>query len=245
MAAVERLARTDRRHAAAIEDWDRDPWLLNTPGGTVDLRTGDIKPNDPNDLITKATAVAPGGGCPKFREFLARVTDGDQDLQAFLQRMAGYGLTGSTREHALFFLYGTGANGKSVFLNTLSGAAGDYHVTAPMEAFIASHSDRHPTELAMLRGARLVTAIETEEGRRWAESRIKTLTGGDPISARFMRQDFFEFLPVFKLMGPNTASFWSASVKCRCDHFLTRWSERFRSSLRRIRSCFRSTPRPA
>ena len=199
-AAVENLARADRHHAATVEDWDRDPWLLTTPGGTVDLRTGDIKPNDPADMITKSTVVAPQVGCRRWLEFLQRVMDGNQDLQDFLQRMAGYALTGLTREHALFFLYGLGANGKSVFLNTLAGLAGDYHVTAPMEVFIASHNDRHPTELAMLRGARLVTAVETEEGRRWAENRIKVLTGGDPITARFMRQDFFEFTPVFKLM---------------------------------------------
>ncbi len=199
-AAVENLARADRRHAAAVEDWDRDPWLLTTPGGTVDLRTGDIKPNNPADMISKSTVVAPQVGCKLWLEFLRRVTDGDAKLQAFLQRMAGYALTGLTREHALFFLYGTGANGKSVFVNNLAGLLGDYQDTAPMEVFIASHNDRHPTELAMLRGARLVTAVETEEGRRWAESRIKALTGGDPITARFMRQDFFEFVPVFKLV---------------------------------------------
>jgi putative DNA primase/helicase len=100
----------------------------------------------------------------------------------------------------LFFLYGTGANGKSVLLSTVSGILGTYHRTAPIETFTASSTDRHPTELAGLRAARLVTAIETEEGRRWAESRIKALTGGDRISARFMRQDFFEFTPQFKLV---------------------------------------------
>src|SRR5690606_26604467 len=110
-----------------------------------------------------------------------RITGGDGELQAFLQRMCGYALTGSTREHALFFLYGTGANGKSVFLNTVSGVLADYAMTAPIETFMASNSDRHPTDLAGLRGGRLVTAIETEEGRRWAESKIKTLTGGDKI----------------------------------------------------------------
>ena len=114
--------------------------------------------------------------------------------------MAGYALTGSTQEHALFFLYGTGANGKSVFITAVAGIMGDYHTTAPMEAFIASFTERHPTELAGLRGARLVTTNETEEGRRWAESKIKALTGGDKIAARFMRQDFFEFLPQFKLL---------------------------------------------
>ena len=114
--------------------------------------------------------------------------------------MAGYCLTGLTSEHALFFIYGIGANGKSVYINTISGILADHHRTAPIETFTASpHQDRHPTELARLRGARLVTSIETEEGRRWAESRIKSLTGGDKIAAHFMRQDFFEFTPQFKL----------------------------------------------
>src|SRR4029079_18211533 len=115
-------------------------------------------------------------------------------------RMAGYSLTGITREHALFFAYGTGGNGKGVFLNTLSAILSDYAAVAPMEAFIATQGERHPTDLAELRGARPVTSQETEEGRRWAESKIKALTGGDPITARFMRQDFFTYLPAFKLV---------------------------------------------
>ena len=119
---------------------------------------------------------------------------------AFLQRVAGYALTGITREHALFFLYGVGANGKTTFLNAITGALGDYCRNAPIETFTATQSERHPTDLAGLRGARLVTAVETEEGRRWAESKIKALTGGDKISARFMRQDFFEYAPQFKLL---------------------------------------------
>ena len=135
---------------------------------------------------------------PVWNQFLDRITGGNADLILFLRRMAGYSLTGSTQEHALFFLYGTGANGKSTFLNAITAAAGDYHCTTPIETFTASNHDRHPTELAGLRGARLVTATETEEGRRWAESRIKALTGGDRIAARFMRQDFFEFTPAFK-----------------------------------------------
>jgi len=100
----------------------------------------------------------------------------------------------------MFFLYGSGANGKSVFLNTVAGILGDYARPAPIETFTASHTDRHPTELAMLRGARMVTATETEEGRRWAEAKIKAMTGGDRISARFMRQDYFEYDPQFKLI---------------------------------------------
>jgi putative DNA primase/helicase len=109
-------------------------------------------------------------------------------------------LTGSTREHALFFFYGPGGNGKGVFLNTLSAILADYAAVAPMEAFIATQGERHPTDLAGLRGARLVASQETEEGRRWAESKIKALTGGDPITARFMRQDFFTYQPAFKLV---------------------------------------------
>src|SRR5581483_2531411 len=112
----------------------------------------------------------------------------------------GYSLTGAILEHALFFLYGTGANGKSTFLNAVTGCVGDYHRTAAIETFTASTTERHPTDLAALRGARLVTAVETEEGRRWAEAKIKSLTGGDPISARFMHKDFFEFVPKFKLI---------------------------------------------
>ncbi|MGH7119956.1 MAG: phage/plasmid primase, P4 family [Acetobacteraceae bacterium] len=199
VAAVERLARADRRHAATSDQWDFDPWLLNTPGGIVDLRTGERREHRREDYVTKITAVAPGGDYPLWRAFLSRITNGGGDLHDFLQRAAGHALTGITREHALFFGYGTGANGKGTFLNTVSGILGAYATTAPMETFEAGQNDRHPTELAMLRGSRLVTATETEEGRRWAESRIKALTGGDPISARFMRQDFFSFVPQFKL----------------------------------------------
>ena len=200
VAAVDRLAKADRRLAATTDQWDADLWLLNTPGGTIDLRTGELRAHDPADYCTHMTTVAPGGECPDWHKFLKRVTGDDIELQSFLQRVAGYALTGSTTEHALFFLFGTGANGKSVFLSTIAGILADYHRTAPIETFTASSIDHHPTDLAGLRGARLVTATETEEGRRWAEARIKALTGGDQIAARFMRQDYFEFVPQFKLV---------------------------------------------
>jgi len=196
---VERLARADRRHAATTDEWDADPWLLNTPGGVVDLKTGRTRANDRADRMTKITTATPRGECPQWRSFLNDVTGGDQNLQDYLQRMVGYALTGSTREHALFFLYGTGANGKSVFVNTLADILGDYATNAPMDTFMETRTDRHPTDMAGLRGARFVAAIETEQGRRWAESKVKNLTGGDKIAARFMRQDFFEFFPHFKL----------------------------------------------
>jgi putative DNA primase/helicase len=137
--------------------------------------------------------------CPTWLRFLDEATDGDKALVRFLQQWCGYSLTGDTCEHALVFVYGPGGNGKTVFLNTTSGLAGAYATTAPMDTFAAAKGDRHPTDLAMLRGARMVTASETEEGRPWAESRIKQMTGGDPITARFMRQDFFTYTPQFKL----------------------------------------------
>jgi putative DNA primase/helicase len=200
VAAVERLARFDRCLAATADQWDRDPYLLNAPDGVIDLRSGQVRPHSPRDYMTKIAAVGPRGDCPRWLAFLNRIFAGNSDLIAYMRRVLGYGLTGLTTEHAQFFAFGTGANGKSVLLSTIAGILGDYHRTAPIETFVASNGDRHPTELAGRRGSRLVTAVETEEGRRWAESRIKQLTGGDTIAARFMRQDFFEYRPAFKLV---------------------------------------------
>ncbi|MCX7371244.1 MAG: phage/plasmid primase, P4 family [Alphaproteobacteria bacterium] len=199
IAAVERLARADRAHARAGGDFDSDPWALNTPGGVVDLRTGRLRPHRRGDLFSKVTAATPAGDCPRWRAFLAEVMQDDDKAQAYLQRWAGYMLTGETREHAFLFVYGPGGNGKGVMMNTLAAALGDYAATAPMETFMAAQHDRHPTDLAGLRGARLVLAQETEAGRALAEAKLKALTGGDRISARFMRGDFFEYVPTFKL----------------------------------------------
>ncbi len=198
---VERFARADPVFAVTSDAWDRDPWLLGTPGGTVDLRTGHLRPADQADDITKLTAVAPlaDAECPLWLTFLDQAAGSDGELIRFLQQWCGYALTGITREHALVFVYGPGGNGKSVFLNVLTAILAAYARTAAMDTFTASKGDRHPTDMAMLRGARLVTASETEEGHAWAESRIKQLTGGDPVTARFMRQDFFTFTPSFKL----------------------------------------------
>jgi putative DNA primase/helicase len=200
VSGLERLARSDRRHAATADEWDSDFWLLNTPGGVVDLKSGRIRPHDRIDRMTKITTATPQGNCPTWLNFVHEVTGGDFELQGYLARVAGYALTGITSEHALFFLYGTGANGKSVFVNTLATILGDYATNAAMDTFMESRADRHPTDMAALRGARFVSSIETEQGKRWAESKLKALTGGDKISARFMRQDFFEFLPQFKLL---------------------------------------------
>jgi putative DNA primase/helicase len=198
--AIVRLAQADGRLAATTGIWDPDPMALNTPAGVIDLRTGRMRPHDPADHLTKITSVAPGGNCPLWLSFLHRITDGDQALITYLRRTLGYTLTGDTSRQELFFAYGVGANGKSVLLSTVAAILGDYHCAAPIETFTESHGERHPTELARLVGARLVTCVETDPGRRWAESRIKALTGGDKIAARFMRQDFFEFTPQFKLL---------------------------------------------
>jgi putative DNA primase/helicase len=201
-AAVVSLAGEDERLAATVDQWDLDPWLLNTPSGVVDLRTGKLRKHDAADYMTKTTAVTPDASCPTplWSKFLKRVTDGDLELQKYLARVSGYALTGLTGEHEMYFLFGDGRNGKGVFMGTVSDILDDYHRTAPIETFTATNNEQHPTDLAMLRGARLVTATETEVGRRWAESRIKMMTGGDPISARFMRQDFFTYKPQFKLI---------------------------------------------
>lgn len=200
-AEVEKGCKHDPQLAVVEDYWNRDPWLLATPDGTVDLKTGNARGARPGDHITLLTSVAPEAGQPDlWLRFLNQITRGEWDLQRFLCQISGYCLTGITVEHSLFFLYGPGGNGKSVFINVLMTIMGEYATSAPMTTFTASKYDQHPTDLADLAGARLVTASETEEGRAWAEARIKQMTGGDRIKARFMRQDYFEYQPQFKLV---------------------------------------------
>jgi putative DNA primase/helicase len=201
-AAVLKLIQSDRQIAVSAASLDHDPWTLNTPNGMIDLKTGQVLAADPDKLCTRSTAVAAdlSGACPVWKRFLAEATGGDEELEAYLQALAGYCLTGSTREQQLTFIWGPGGNGKSVFLNVLSGILGDYARTATMDAFTASAYERHSTDLAMLQGARLVTASETQAGKRWDEARVKNLTGAEPVTARFMRQDNFTYSPQFKLV---------------------------------------------
>jgi putative DNA primase/helicase len=200
--AVLKLASADRRLALTADRFDCDPWALNTPAGIVDLQTGALRAIRPTDYMTMITAVGPDAACPVplWTEFLKRVMTDDQDLILFMQRFLGYCLTGVTREQVLAFLFGTGANGKSVFMNTVFGVMGDYHKTAAMETFTESKFDRHPTELAALQYARAVSAAETEEGRHLAIAKIKRFTGGEKITAHRMRQDPYEYQPQFKLV---------------------------------------------
>lgn len=196
---VVKLAGSDPRHAVLVNQLDADPWLLNTPGGILDLRTGEFRAADPAALMTKITAAIPDGACPLFESVLARVQP-DQSVREYLQRLAGYGMTGSCRNHVLGFWHGGGGNGKGTVGHTLRRALGDYGLEIGAETLMESHNDRHLTEIAVLHGARFVVASEIDSGRRWNESRIKRLTGGDPISARFMGRDLFEFEPTHTLL---------------------------------------------
>lgn len=200
VAAVSRLAATDPQVATLTSQWDAHSLILNTPSGIIDLTTGEVSEPDPDLLLSQVTSASAGWGCPRWKAFLADVTDGDEDLQSYLQRLAGYCLTGSTDEQAFVFLYGSGANGKSVFIQTIAAVLGDYACTATLDTFMASPGSRHLTELAGLRAARLVVVPETEVGRTWSEARIKTVTGGEKILANFMHRDHFEFTPQFKLI---------------------------------------------
>jgi putative DNA primase/helicase len=198
IAAVERMAKADRRHATTIEQWDAHEFIFNASKATIDLEHGATYDPDPDDYITKVAAceIAPAGTPhPLWDAFLERVAP-DPELRAFLKRWCGYCLTGSTREHKFVFAYGTGANGKSTFINTIAGIMGEYAIIADVGTFIAS---RHPTDVAKLHGPRLVVAQETDKGRKWDEAKIKAMTGGDKLTARFMRCDFFDFDPKFKL----------------------------------------------
>ena len=188
--------------AIAQEALDADPWSLNTRTGIVDLRTGTTRAHAREELHTKVTGAGVGeSGCPVWLAFLTRIMGGDADMVAFIQRVVGYCLTGSTREQCLFILYGNGSNGKSTFLDTIRAVFGDYAQHSRAETFMKDRkSGGIPNDVAALRGARLVTSSEPEQGAQLDESLIKEMTGDAAISARFMRQEFFTFTPTFKVL---------------------------------------------
>ncbi len=195
------FARSKTEIAASVDQWDTDPLLLGVPGGVIDLASGQMLQPARTQYITKRCAVAPAAGKPElWLKYLDRAHEGVDSVIAYLQRYAGYCATGETKEHALAFLYGTGRNGKGVFLETVSGILGDYARTASMDTFTEQKHPAHSTELARLHGARLVITEEAAQGSRWNEGRVKHMTGGGKITAHYMRQDDFEFTPSFKLL---------------------------------------------
>jgi len=200
--AAVKLAESESAVSAEADQFDAHPWLLNCANGVLDLRTGTLKAHSRGDLLTALAPVAydPAATCPTWDAFLARIMRDSSELIGFLQRLIGYSLTGSVREQMIFFLYGSGANGKSVFLRTILAMLGcDYAKQAAPDVLIESH-DRHPTEVADLAGVRFVASTEVSEGKRLAENLVKQMTGSDPMKARLMRQDFFQFDPAFKIL---------------------------------------------
>ena len=197
---VARLARALPDLRTPSEAFDTHHWQLNTPGGIVDLKTGAITPGLPNLYHSKQTTVHPDlDATPQlWARFLHTTFDGDAEMVGYVQRLAGMTVIGETREHVLPFLHGAGGNGKTVFLETLTTLLGDYATEAPL-GFLLAGRDKHETELASLQGRRFVVAAEVNEGTKFDEAKVKALTGGDKITARFMRQDFFTFTPTHTL----------------------------------------------
>ena len=198
------LAQSEPPIADTGRHWDANPFLLGVANGVVDLRTGRLRPGKRSDLITMQTDVKfdARASAPTWERFLKQVFGGDTQLIEFVQRAVGYSLTGDTSEQVLFMCYGTGANGKSTFLDALRAVFGPYAYNLPFSAFELKARSSIPNEIAALKGKRFVTAIETNESVELNEGRIKALTGSDPITARFLYQEFFTFEP--------TGKFWLA-----------------------------------
>lgn len=202
VSGVERLLRTDQRITVLPEQLDADPWALNTQTGIVNLRTGDIVSHDPKALCTRITAarVDATEGAGMWLGFLRDITQGDTELEAYLQRVAGYCATGTTPEDVLVYLFGIGANGKGSFAEAVAHALGDYAKIFPPEVLMEAKGERHPTDLAQFVGVRFALTSEPSSNATWNDSRIKSLTGDTVISARFMRGDFFTFPRTHKTM---------------------------------------------
>jgi putative DNA primase/helicase len=202
ISAMLKLAESERGIAITNEQLDANPWLQNVANGTIDLRTGESHPHRPEDLISKLAPVDydPAAAAPLWDAFLNRVMDGNESLITYLQRIAGLCLSGDANVQELYVFYGAGANGKSVFLDTIAGMLGDYATEAPPSLITVRTHDEHPTEIADLAGRRLVVASETEAGAKLRIQLVKRLTGNARLKGRFMRQDFFEFTRTHKLI---------------------------------------------
>ena len=200
--AMIRLAQSDPEVSIAADAFDRDPWLLNCTNGTLNLRTLELRPHDPADLLTKlaGAAYAPDAASPMFARALRDWLGGDDELVDFVRRALGYSITGDTREEKLFLVHGPGGGGKSTLIEAVRAALGEYAMTADFEAFLKKQSGGGArNDIARLQGARFVSSIEVEEGKQLAEALVKTITGGDVVTARFMYKEFVEFKPQLKL----------------------------------------------
>jgi len=189
--------------AAAADDFDTDIDLIATPAGAIFSADEDDdlpRPHQKENMVTKCCAVSPVEmPTPTWDAFLLRVCAGDQAVVDYLHRWFGYCLTGSTKEQVFVFLYGFGQNGKGVLLDTVQGIMGTYATSASIDMFVKQRNEKHPEELAGMRGVRLVVAEETDKGRAWNEGLLKHLVSGDRVRARYMRQNSFEFTPHFKI----------------------------------------------
>lgn len=199
--AMVSLARSEPEIPVLPSQLDTDPWALNALNGTIDLRTGKLREHRRSELHTKVVPVEydPDAECPTWIAFLEQIMGGDQELIGFVQRAVGYSLTGVTSEQVLFFGLGTGANGKSTFLEVLSTIFGDYATQIDCSSLTTQRQETTRNDLARLFGARLVSGAEWEDGHRLSEVTVKALTGGDKIVARFLHKEYFEFTPAFKL----------------------------------------------
>jgi len=183
------------------DELDRNPWLLNVKNGTVDIQSGEFREHKQEDMITKIANVDydPKADCPMWKKFVREIMDYKADIIKFVQTAAGWSLSGDISEQTMFILYGTGANGKSTFLNTIMYLLGDYATATPTETFMKKSGDNYSNDVARLRGTRFVTTTEVEQGRRLSEPLIKKITGNDEMTARFLYGEFFNFKPTFKI----------------------------------------------
>ncbi len=194
VSAILTLAQAEPQLVVSADQWDADQMVIATPGGIVDLRTGALKPTGVA-YVTQCARIAPDATqhCPLWLKFLVDVFQGDKPMVEFMRRAIGYWLTGDRREQVIFFLHGSGSNGKSVFIDLVQWLLGTYSLKLPEGVLMQSKYDRHSTELAQLHGKRLAVSSELEENAFFNESLIKQLTGDEVLTARFMRQDFFQF----------------------------------------------------
>lgn len=217
------LTQTETHPTIAVpsDAFDSHPWELNTPGGIINLKTGELHAPDPQKMHTRITKTTPDPTADKtvWLNFLDTTLPNDPEMIAYVQRLAGYSLVGEVREHILPFAFGSGGNGKSVFMDTIAGVLGDYAAPAPNAFLMNSGYQQHSTEIAELSGQRWVNCSEVNEHDKFDEAKVKRLTGGDQLKARFMRQDNFKFTPTHHLW--LTGNFWP-TVESGGDSFWRR-----------------------